>query len=387
MRLRSSSLAQWCILVAFLVWSGAGVCAPHAHLALELNRGICIDRQFRTMPPEPGMVVTADDMRLIASMGFDFVKVLVNPEPMQTEGRFDPSKMDYVQGLVRMADEARLPVVVCLHPEWEYKKHVLSDADAFAKYASFLETFARALASQWTPRQLALQLMTEPGANSMKWNELQPQLWQAARRAMPEHTLILAGDQVGKIDGLITTEPVDDPNVMYSFTFYDPFVFTLQGGEWLTPALWSHLGAIPYPSSPEILAERKRVILDRIPADHPDWRAAAEGMLNEYADARWDKDTMQRSVHRLVDWNNAHGGGLKIWCAEFGCYQRTVDPEDRYRFLKDLRDTFEENGIGWAYWSYNETFTVMKRECRPFGPARDQTPDKRMLDLLLGSGR
>ena len=49
--------------------------------------------------------------------------------------------------------------------------------------------------------------MTEPGGNALDWNDLQPRMWQAARRAMPEHTLILAGDQVGKVEGLITTHP------------------------------------------------------------------------------------------------------------------------------------------------------------------------------------
>ena len=70
---------------------------------------------------------------------------------------------------------------------------------------------------------------------------------------MPGHTLILAGDQVGKIEGLITTEPVDDENVMYSFTFYDPFLFTLQGAAWLTPgvvvATWARCPIRPAPRS------------------------------------------------------------------------------------------------------------------------------------------
>ncbi|HOD51602.1 MAG TPA: hypothetical protein PKJ78_16305, partial [Candidatus Hydrogenedentes bacterium] len=71
------------------------------------------------------------------------------------------------------------------------------------------------------------------------------------------------------------------------------------------------------------------------------------------------------------------------WCAEFGCYQRTIDPEDRYEYLKDVRDAFEENNIGWAYWSYNETLTVMTPGRQPFGPAKNQTPDERLLGILF----
>ena len=42
------------------------------------------------------------------------------------------------------------------------------------------------------------------------------------------------------------------------------------------------------------------------------------------------------------------------------------------------------SGIGWAYWSYNETFTVMASGRRPFGAADRQTPDRTLLETLLG---
>ena len=360
--------------------------APAAKLALNLNRGISIDRQFRTLPPESIMRVTPEDIRLIKAMGFEFVKFLVNPEPLMADGHLATAKQGYLEELVNLAAHEQLPAVVCIHPEWEFKKSILSNPADFERFLSFLEDTAGFLAARWTPKQLALQLMTEPGANSMNWNELQPRMWQAARRAMPGHTLILAGDQVGKIEGLVTTKPVNDANVLYSFTFYDPFTLTLQGGEWLTPKLWSYLGAIPYPSSPEIIAAAMPAILDKIPTSPPDWRPAAEGMLKEYGDARWNADKIRAYVGRLADWNQSHGGGLKIWCAEFGCYQRTIAPEDRCRYIRDVREAFEKNGIGWAYWSYSENFTIMTPERTPFGHAENQTPDKQMLDALGLSG-
>jgi hypothetical protein len=356
---------------------------PAAKLALDLNQGICIDRHFRIIPPESIMRFTSEDIRLIKSMGFSFVKVLVNPEPLMADGHLDPTKTWYLQEMVDCVVREQMPVVVCIHPEWEFKKTFLNDPDQFARFLVFLEETAKFLAANWGPKQLALQLITEPVTSGLNWNDLQPRMWRAARNAMPEHTLILAGDQVGKIDGLVTTKPVNDANVMYSFTFYDPFVLTLQGGNWLTPKLWEHLGSVPYPSSPEIMAERKQAILEKIPADPPDWRPATEGMLNEYGEARWNKEKIAGYMQKLADWNKANGGGLKIWCAEFGCYQRTIAPEDRLRFIKELRESFEENNIGWAYWSYSEIFTVMTPESKPFGPASEQTPDARMLEALL----
>ncbi len=358
---------------------------PPARLTLDLRRGISIDRQFRSIPPEPIMRITREDIQSIKSMGFEFVKLIVNPEPLMLENRLDNSKKWHLKEIVDLVVDEGLPVVVCIHPEWEFKKSVLSDPNEFSRFLGFLEDTGRFLATGWGPKQLVLQLMTEPGANAMDWNELQPRMWRAARRAMPEHTLILAGDQVGKIEGLLTTKPVNDENVVYSFTFYDPFVLTLQGAEWLTPALWGHLGSVPYPSGPRIIAEQMPGILEKIPASPSEWRPSVERMLTAYGNARWNREKIRTRVKRLVDWNESYGGGLKVWCAEFGCYQRTIDPADRYRYIRDVRETFEENGIGWAYWSYNETLTVMTADRKPFGPAEVQTPDKRMLEQLLGT--
>lgn len=353
--------------------------------ALVLNRGICIDRQFRTIPPEPIMRMTPADIRLIKSMGFEFVKLIVNPEPLLSDTGLSDVTRWYLRDLVQLVVAEGLPVVVCIHPEWKFKERTLSDADAFARFVCFLEETGRFLAANWGPRQLALQLMTEPGGNALDWNELQPRLWQAARRAMPEHTLILAGDQVGKIEGLIATRPVDDDNVMYSFTFYDPFVLTLQGAEWLTPGWWRHLGGVPYPASPDVLSPLMPAIIEKIPARPDDWRATVQRVLQAYGEERWHRDRIAVRVQKLVDWNNSHGGRLKIWCAEFGCYQRTIETAVRYRYLRDVRETFERHGIGWAYWSYNETLTVMTPQRQPFGPAALQTPDSELLEVLLGN--
>lgn len=358
---------------------------PPARLTLVLNRGICIDRQFRTIPPEPIMRITREDIRLIKSLGFEFVKLIVNPEPLLSDQGLSDVTRWYLREIVQLVVDEGLPVVVCIHPEWKFKERTLSDADSFSRFVRFLEETGRFLAASWGPKQLALQLMTEPGGNALDWNELQPRMWQAARRAMPDHTLILAGDQVGKIEGLLATRPVNDENVMYSFTFYDPFVLTLQGAEWLTPGWWSHLGGVPYPVSPDVMSALMPAMLEKIPASPDDWRPTVQRVLTAYGEERWDRERIAARVQKLVDWNNSHGGGLKIWCAEFGCYQRTIDAAVRCRYLQDVREAFESHGIGWAYWSYNETLTVMTPQRQPFGPASIQTPDRKLLEVLFGS--
>jgi endoglucanase len=246
-----------------------------------------------------------------------------------------------------------------------------------------MQALARHLAGKWSPRQLALQLMTEPFGCSEDtsdwnaWDRLQRRIWQAIRREMPRHTLILSGDRVGTIEGFDDIEPVDDDNVLYAFSFYEPAVFTQQGGPWI-PGGMPYLKALPYPSGPAILAELPR-ILSAVPAE---WLAEVRARVELYASERWDREKLAQRIAKLVAWRERHGGRPRLWCGEFGCYQAAA-PADRCLWLSDVRELLEQNRIGWAYWSYNEAFTVMTPDRTPFGPAAAQKPDPAVLRALL----
>ncbi len=368
---------------------GMAVCAePEAGapspLALKLERGICIDRQVRTMPPEPGMRVYRDDIRLIKSMGFGFVKFLVNPAVLQAGSGLDASRVGYFDHLVNLAADEGLPTVVCIHPEDDFKRSVLGNADQFERFFGFMQALSRHMAGRWGPRQVALQLMTEPYGGSPNpadwnhWNRLQQRLWKAVRNEMAGHTLILSGDLIGSIEGLYNLQPVDDGNVLYCFTFYEPHLFTFQGGQWQS-GVFPHLRGLPYPSKSTVLADHSRY-LGPVPEG---LRAAAKSQIEQYARESWDRSRLAARIDKAIAWQRRWGGRVKLWCAEFGCYQKAADPADRCRYLGDLRTVFEERGIGWAYWSYNETFTIMTPDSMPFAPPRRQTPDARVLKVLL----
>lgn len=196
-----------------------------SRLTLRLQRGICIDRQVRTMPAEAGMRIQADDIRLIRQMGFESVKLLVNPAVILSQDGMNASAQRHFDAIINLAAGERLPVVVCIHPEDDFKRAALGQAERFESLLKLMQALSRHLARHWTSRQVALQLMTEPYGSSddpaawNHWNRLQKRLWESARREMPAHTLILSGDHFGSLEGLEHIQPVDDDNVMYCFTF------------------------------------------------------------------------------------------------------------------------------------------------------------------------
>lgn len=341
-------------------FGNGGCLAPRAaQLALELNRGITIDRQYVTLPSTP--VFTRMDIRLIKSMGFEYVKLVANPDVHKAGWGVVPASMDYLNSAIRLVVGEGLPVVVTIHPMADFKYTMFGNPQKFEEFLSFLGAFTRSLAADWKPHQLALQLCTEPFGNTKPWTALQYRMWLAARKGMPGHTLILSGDQVGRPKAVLNVHPVNDSNVMYCFTSWDPFAFTLQGAKFFG-GIYPYLQQVPYPSSPGIIAAHSAVCLGNEPRD---LRARAQSCLREYGNAHWGPGVIDERFRVLDDWNTFFGGALKLWCAEFGAYAQADNTSvDRYEFIKDIRQTFDKYQIGWSYWSYNETFTVLQPNVR-----------------------
>ena len=368
--------------------------APPAKLRLKLDRGITIDRQLLSLPPQPRAAIGADEIAQIKSMEFEFVKLLINPAIFKTKSDINLSNIWYFDQLINFAVNEKLPVVVCIHPEADFKINHLGNKEQFEEFLGFYENLAAYMAKRWNPDQLAFQFMTEPFGGSSNpddwnsWDALQHRIWQVVRRQMPEHTLILSGDLAGQIEGVYNIKPVNDENVMYSFTFYEPHLFAFQNGPWQPDGI-PYLKNLPYPSSPEILKLMPE-FLGPVPEQ---FKAGLKAEIERYANESWNRERLKARMERLMDWNRYYGDGkLKIWCAEFGCFQGMrsesgqvgVNPEDRRRYINDLRTIFEENNFGWAYWSYNETFSVMTDDRTAyFGPASAQTPDSVILSALM----
>ena len=121
---------------------------------------------------------------------------------------------------------------------------------------------------------------------------------------------------------------------------------------------------VPYPSSPEAV-ERN---LDR------EATLAGRYFVEQYGLARWDAERVEHTVAFAEQWSKEHH--VPVYCGEFGVYRKYANPEDRTRWLKDMRVALEKHRIGWAMWDYQEGFGAVTK-------ANGKTvPDQRVLDAL-----
>jgi endoglucanase len=325
--------------------------------AQHLKRGINLSEWFAQVWDKRGYTrehletwTTADDIALIKSMGFDHVRLSVNPQPLFTMNqpqKLPPEYLSYLDAAVKMILDHGLVVVIDLHPEGDFKQRLKDD--------SFVQQFAdfwRALAqhySTWDPDRVFFEVMNEPEVSDRyRWVGVQTKAAAAIREGAPRHTIIAAGARWSDDDDLVFQEPLRDPNVIYNFHFYDPHIFTHQGATW-GEYYWHWVKGLHYPSTPASAEQVAALVPDDVD----------RLKVIRYGRDHWDADRMESEMKQAAAW--AERRGVPLICNEFGVY-RMADPQDRAAWIHDVRVALEHNHIGWTMWDYSGSFGVVTKK-------------------------
>jgi hypothetical protein len=195
---------------------------------------------------------------------------------------------------------------------------------------------------------------------------MQSELLRTARLVAPNLTLVATGACGGMIAGLEGLAPaVDDPNILYTFHYYEPYVFSHQGAPWMSDEpMYRYLNAVPWPASAGSRQKTLGAVTARMAADlvtpaaeKREIAATVTRVLNEYFQADPDRSFIARHFARVTAWADrhqvAHG---RILLGEFGALrsdQRYVAAEaaDRARYIRDVREVCEAAGFPWAFWN------------------------------------
>jgi len=327
--------------------------------AERLKRGVNTSEWFAQVYDKRGYTpehfqawTTAEDIALIKSVGFDHVRLSVNPQPMFNEHEPNKIPADYLSSLdaaVKMILDHGLAVVIDLHPESDFKARLAKDDEFVERFADFWRALA-AHYSTWDADRVFLEIMNEPEfTDRYRWLGVQMKLAAAIRQGAPAHTIIAAGARWSNDDELVFQEPLHDPNIIYNFHFYEPYIFTHQGATW-GAYYWHWLRGVRYPSTAES-AERAAALapseVDRL-------------QVIRYGREHWDAARIESEMKQAAEW--AQRRGVPLVCNEFGVYREYSDPQDRAAWLRDVRTALERNGIGWAMWDYSGSFGVVTKK-------------------------
>ncbi len=317
--------------------------------AQHLRRGINLSEWFAQVYEPQGYTkehlvgwVTADDIALIKSMGFDHVRLSINPAPMMRHNQADRIPADYLgylDGAVKMIRDHGLAVILDMHPDSDFKAKLVQRDDEVEQFSDFWRALARHY-STYDPEMVYFEILNEPEfRDRYRWAGVQAKLAAAIRDGAPKHTIIAAGANWSDIDDLLELTPLSDPNVIYNFHFYDPHTFTHQGATW-GENYWHFETKLAYP------AETRNA--EQVASEQPD-RLNRLRVLR-YALDHWDANRIAVEIGQAAEW--AKHWNVPLTCNEFGVYRRDSDPQDRARWIHDVRATLEHDGIGWNMWDY-----------------------------------
>lgn len=307
--------------------------------------------------------------------GFDTVRLVLDPSGLLTAD--EAGRQAIYTNLRRAVTDilgVGLKIVVDMHvgsgaPTWNHSTLTASLADdKFRRYLRILVEVAR-LASEFDPHHVAIELFNEPPppcrwSNRPQWTEFQRQLFVAARQAAPQHTIVLTGPCWSSAEGLEQIEPRDyDSNTIYTFHFYDPFIFTYQGAWWFKTGI-EFVRRLPYPPEidreREFLAAAEREISESKGLGYLDrWRASrfVRNSIQDYFRKPMNREWLKQRLSPAMRWADRNGISRKrLWVGEFGTMRdaygfRTVATEDRLRWFEDVRTLFDEAGLPWSVWT------------------------------------
>jgi hypothetical protein len=342
----------------------------------SLTREFPAPRTDYDWPPyEPTRAVpTGGDLAALRRAGIDFVRLPVDPGPLLAfPGERRATLIGDVIKAIELALAQDLSVIVNMHPNtathhWN-ADNLVGDTRAplLTHYISLVREIALRMA-RLDPARLALEPLNEPPQScaSADWTVIQSELLRTARAAAPHLTLVATGACGSMIPGLEALEPFDDPNIIYTFHFYEPYVFSHQGAPWMTSEpMYRYLNAVPWPSAAGSKPQTLAAVAARMAADTvtpvAEKRAIAatiERVLTQYFDARPDRRYVDRHLARVTAWADRHGiARERVLLGEFGAlrsdahYVAAMAP-DRVRYIADVRESCETAEMPWAFWNF-----------------------------------
>ncbi len=289
---------------------------------------------------------TKQDFINIKSLGCDVIRLPINLHFMTTgapDYTIDPLFFYFLDQIIDWAEELQIHLLL--------DNHTFDPAtDTAPNVDTILMPVWKQIATRYKGRSnfLYYEVLNEPhGITDAKWNEIQLKVVAAIRAIDQKHTIIVGPAGWNSYNNLKFMSTYPDNNLIYTFHFYDPFLFTHQGASWTDPSMVP-LSGVPFPYDAA-----------RMPPCPPELKNTwIESNLNYYKTDGTIK-RVKELIDIAVDFKNKRK--VPIFCGEFGVYIPNSDNADRIYWYQVVREYLEEKGIAWTIWDYTGGFGIFEQ--------------------------
>ena len=297
--------------------------------------------QTRRTGEERRNFITEKDIAYIAELGFDHVRMPIDEMQMWDEqGARDEDAFEILHNSIRWSLAHDLKVVVDLHILRSHhfnaeEKPLWTEPAAQEQFIDLWRDLSAAL-NGYPTDMVVYELMNEPVADDHEdWNRLVARAFAAVRELEPQRTVMIGSNRWQGAETFDDLTVPDDPRIILSYHFYEPFMFTHYKTSW--NFMKDYDGDVRYPG---VILTREQ--FDALPEN-------LKGHLEKFVDQPFNKQVLAEWMEKPL--RRAKEMGLPLYCGEFGVYSAAQEP-DRTRWYQDMLEIFDEHGVSWANWNY-----------------------------------
>jgi len=279
----------------------------------------------------------------VKSMGADVIRLPIRMHSMTLgapEYTLDPLLLKFLDTAVGWAEKHQLYIII--------------DNHSFDPVAPTDENIDRILLKVWAQiaqryknrsKYVVYEILNEPhGISDSRWGTIQGMAIDTIRKIDTTHAIIVGGTDYNSISKLSSIPEYSDPNLIYTFHFYDPHIFTHQGADWGEPSL-APLAGVPFP------AESRRI------PQTPDALKGTwiEGALKNYKNSA-AFSTLAAGLDKTVAFSKERKA--PVFCGEFGVYMIQSPAKDRVIWYGIVTGMLQRRNIARASWDYFGGFGI-----------------------------
>lgn len=314
----------------------------------QFHRGVNLTNWFQANSPRGIQFnkFTKKDLENIKSLDCDVIRLPINLHSMtsgEPDYTIDPLLWYFLDQVLDWAEELNINIIIDNHS-------FDPSGDTSTDVGEILKPVWRQIAERYKNRSRLIyyEILNEPhGISSSLWNAIQGEVINEIRQIDTVHTIVVTGTDYSGVDGLKEVEIYADTNLIYTFHFYEPFLFTHQGASWVTPSM-EDISGIPFPYDP-----------DRMPALPSQYNGTwIQSIYNAYS-SQGNENWVDSRLSQVVQFRNSKN--IKVYCGEFGVYMLNSENDDRVEWYRIVREYFDENNIPWTIWDYKGGFGLFEK--------------------------
>lgn len=290
--------------------------------------------------------IKREDIKKIKAMGFDHIRLPIDCNIFENENQTDNEEgLQYVTQCVKWCEAEKLAIILDLHKAYGYDFNDAGDESKNTLFTNeklkkrFIELWEKITKRYGHYSHVAFELLNEvvEKENAESWNALIEETVKVIRKNSPTAIIIYGGIQWNSVKTLQYLKKPEDENILFTFHFYEPLIFTHQKAHWVQAMDPSE--EISYPEKMAYYVEKSKKL----------------GFQGEVVTKARTKTMGPEFIEEMVKEAvlAAQKANVHLYCGEFGVIDQ-APIEDTYRWFADVEEIFQKYQIGFALWTYKE---------------------------------